>query len=158
MSWISSDSFRAESGRRFLRLGFPIRAAKAFRGGEIPFGGFGILTGGFEIACQLKRNHGVTGFFVQTRKLPDGVLAGAGPTNPGGDLFPVSHVLACIVAAEARYSQRRLAILGKRFFGPGDDSLLTAGEAVRILAGSPLGDLHGALAGDYCCHLDIWLT
>src|ERR1700692_3428870 len=38
-----------------------------------------------------------------------------------------------IVAAEARYSQRRPGILGKRFFGPGMDSLLTAGEAVRIL-------------------------
>jgi hypothetical protein len=42
-------------------------------------------------------------------------------------------VLACIVAAEARYSQRRPAIRGKKFFGPGDDSLLTAAEAVGIL-------------------------
>src|ERR1700722_14213509 len=119
MSWIDSGNFRAESHGRFLRLGFPVRAAKAFRSGEVPFGGFRILTGGFEIACQLKRNHGVAGFLVQIRKLPDGVLAGAGPTNPGGDLFPVSHVLACIVAAEASYSQRSEAVLEKRFLGPG---------------------------------------
>jgi hypothetical protein len=65
--------------------------------------------------------------------LPDGVLAGAGPTNPGGDLFPVSHVLACIVAAEPRYSQRRRGVRGKRYFGLRDDSLLTAAEALSIL-------------------------
>ncbi len=118
MSWINSRNFRAESDGRFLRFGFPIRSAKTIRGGQIPFSGFGILAGSFEIARQFKRNHGIAGFFIQIRELPDGVLAGAGPTNPGGDLFPVSHVLACIVAAEARYSQRRREVGGKRFFAP----------------------------------------
>ena len=117
----------------FLRFDFPIRSAKTLRGGQIPFSGFGILAGGFEIACQFKCNHGVARFFVQIGELPDGVFAGAGPTNPGGDLFPVSHVLACIVAAEARYSQRRREVRGKRFLPLGDDSLLTAGKAVSIL-------------------------
>ena len=104
MGGIRRSNFRAESDRRFLRLGFPIRAAKAFRSGEVPFGGIGILASSFEIARQLKRNHGISGFFIQTRELSDGVLAGAGPTDAGGDLFPVSHVLAGIVAAEACYS------------------------------------------------------
>ena len=131
MSWIDSGNFRAEPDRRFLRLGFPIGSAKAFRSGEVPFGGFGILAGGFEIASQFKRDHGIARFFIQIRKLPDGVLAGAGPTNAGGDLFPVSHVLGCIVAAETRYSQRRLE--AKDLFGGSDDSLLTAAEAVSIL-------------------------
>jgi hypothetical protein len=115
MGWIHRCHLRAKSDRRFLRLRLPIGSAKTVRGGEIPFGGFGILASGFEIARQFKRHHRVARFFVQIGELPDGVLAGAGPTNPGGDLFPVSHVLACIVAAEACYSQRRREVRGKRF-------------------------------------------
>src|SRR5271167_2474250 len=115
MRRIDGGNFLTEPDSRFLRLGFPIRSTKTVRRGEVPFGGFGILAGGFEIAGQFKRNHGIAGFFIQIRKLPDGIFASAGPTNPGGDLFPVSHVLACIVAAEACYSQRRQAARGKRF-------------------------------------------
>jgi hypothetical protein len=104
MGGIDSSHFRAEPYSGFLRFGFPIRPAKTLRGSQIPFGGIGILSGGFEIPGQLKRNHGIASFFVQIGELPDGVLASAGPTNPGSDLFPVSHVLAGIVAAEACYS------------------------------------------------------
>jgi hypothetical protein len=59
--------------------------------------------------------------------LSDGILAGAGPTNPGGDLFPVSHVLACIVAAETRYSQRRRKIRGKSYLGAQGGFFIDAG-------------------------------
>ncbi len=116
MGGIHGRYFRAKPDGCFLRFRFPIGSAKTISGSEIPFSGFGILPGRFEIAGKLKRNHRVAGFFVQIRKLPDGILAGAGPTNTGGDLFPISHVLACIVAAEARYSQHRRAVGGRRFF------------------------------------------
>ena len=96
MDRIDGTYFRAESDRGLLRFGFPIGPAKAFGSGQVPFGGFGILTTSFEIARQFKRNHGIACFFVQIGELPDGVFASAGPTNPGGDLFPVSHVLAAL--------------------------------------------------------------
>src|SRR6266436_1380980 len=65
MSGIDGGHFRAESYSGFLRFGFPIRPAKTFRGSQIPFGGIGILAGGFEITGQFKRNHGIAGLFVQ---------------------------------------------------------------------------------------------
>ena len=138
MSGIRGGNFGAKPDRGFLRLGLPIRAAKTFRGGEIPFGGIGILASRFEVASQFERNHGVACFLVQIRKLSDGVLAGAGPTNPGGDLFPVSHVLGCIVAVEWRYSQRRRQVRGKRLFAHRDDICIDGGKGCEYSSDSPL--------------------
>jgi hypothetical protein len=39
--------------------------------------------------------------------LPRGILAGARSANACGDLFPIGHVLACIVTAEAGVGQHR---------------------------------------------------
>ena len=88
--------FGTEPDGGFLGFGFPIGAAEAFRSGEIPFGGVGILTGGFEDASQLKSHHRVTGFFVQAGELADGILAGASATNASSDLLPISHRLEAL--------------------------------------------------------------
>ena len=116
LRWIRQGNFSTESDCRLLCFYFPIGPAKTLRGGKIPFGGFRILSRGFEIAGQLKGNHGVVRFLKQIGELPDRILTSAGPTNPGGDLFPVSHVLACIVAAEGCDSQSIRAVRGVCLF------------------------------------------
>lgn len=100
-SRITWNYFCTEPDGGFLGFGFPVRPSKSLRGGDVPFCSFRILAGRFEVASQLERDHGVAGFFEQIGKLPNGIFTGASPTNAGRDLFPVSHVLACIVAVEA---------------------------------------------------------
>ena len=55
---------------------------------------------------QFESDHSIAGFFIEAGELTDGVLAGAGATYSSGNLFPVSHELFCIVAAEMRCGQR----------------------------------------------------
>lgn len=83
----------AKSRGAFLRFGLPIGAAEAFGGGQVPPAGIPGISGGFEIARQFERNHGVARFRKQIRQLGRGVFSGTCSADSRGDLLPVSHTV-----------------------------------------------------------------
>lgn len=115
-SGFAGHNFGTEPDGGFLGFRFPIGPAKSLGSSNVPLCGFRVLARRFEVASELERDHGIARFFKQIGQLPGRVLASASPANAGRDLFPISHVLACIVAAEACYSQRRGRPGAKRFF------------------------------------------
>jgi hypothetical protein len=66
--------------------------------------------------------------------LSRGILAGARAADAGGNLFPVSHFLACIVTAERLISQQTpFAHRGRDFFFSKSVYRLTARSLLSIL-------------------------
>jgi hypothetical protein len=95
-------SWRAsQPDRRFLCLGFPIGPPEAFCSRGIPLRGISVLSRRLEMFRQFERHHRVARFLVKIRKLSGRIFACACAANPGGNLFPVSHILLTgIVTAE----------------------------------------------------------
>ncbi len=59
------NELAAEARGSFLRLRFPIRAAKTRRSGGVPLRGFRILAGCFENAREFERDHRVLRLFIK---------------------------------------------------------------------------------------------
>ena len=98
--------FNAQTRGGFHRFRFPVRAAKACGGGGVPFPGIGGRTRSFKMARQFKGHHRVLRLFVKIRQLGDGVFTGTRAPDTSGNLFPISHTLHGIVAAEAEDGQQ----------------------------------------------------
>lgn len=90
-------NFRSDGGTKtrsaFLRLGLPIGATETLRRGHIPLAGVLGLAIGFEIARQLKGDHGVARFKKEGRELSGGILAGPCSPDSCGDLLPIGHTV-----------------------------------------------------------------
>ncbi len=91
----------AQTHRRFLRLHFPIRAAKSFCRRRIPFRGVRVLSRRFEILRQFERHHRVPRLLIKIRKLSRRIFAGARASDSGGNLFPVGHLLLALYQRNA---------------------------------------------------------